>query len=219
MQLFRPLSRSSRQTAFTLIELLTVLTILVAVTSLSVPAFQTVLSASKMEKAASDLSGAIELARTYAMANHTYVRMGISDATTFPGYSTPATVVVTFYPMDGTLDAAGSADMADASKWQMLGKALILSGLQANDQLGSSTDDTPSATNIASFSRNVSSLHQVEFKSFIQCNPNGETCVSTSTPSRYIKWGWNSTNTKSNPFVLRISGINGTISVLHKEDL
>jgi len=219
MRVFDPIKLPPRCGAFTLIELLTVLAIVAALTSLSVPAFHSVKGAAMVDKAVSDLSSTVELARMYAMANHTYVRVGFSDVTLFPVDPTPATVIVTIYSVDGTLDAASSTDMADSSKWPMLGKAMILNNLKANDTLGASSDDTPSDTDIAQLSRRVGNLGVVSFKSFIQCNPKGEICVSTSGPSRYIKMGWSSVASKNDPFVLRLSGINGSINVLRQENL
>jgi prepilin-type N-terminal cleavage/methylation domain-containing protein len=219
MRVFDPIKQSSREAGFTLIELLAVVVILAAVTSLSVLALLSIKGASMVDKAVSDLSGAVELARTFAMANHTYVRVGFSNVAVFPGNHTPSTIIITIYSVDGTLDADSSNDMADPSKWPMVGKAMVLNNLKANDELGSSSDDTPSSTNIAHLNRPIANLGTVSFNAFIQCNPKGETCVFTSGPSRYIKMGWDSATTQKNPFVIRLSGINGSISILRQENL
>ena len=219
MRVSDPARQPRRRSGFTFIELLTVITIIAAVTSLSVPALQSLRSSQTVNQAIGNVSDTVEFARKFAMANHTYVRVGFSEAAVYPGNPVESTIVITLYSVDGTLDAATGTDMADSSKWQILGKPMVLSSFKADDNLGSSGDDTPSSSNIAQLTRQVAALGGVSFKSFIQCNPNGETCVSTSGPSRYIKMGWVSSVAKNNLFVVRLSGINGSISILREEDL
>lgn len=69
--------RTSR--AFSLIELITVVAILGLVMAFTVPAFQTINKANALNKAATGVSGVLERARAYAMANNLYVYVGIVE--------------------------------------------------------------------------------------------------------------------------------------------
>ena len=81
--------------AFTLIELLTVIAIVVIVSMIAIPAFQSLKGANDLTVAVNGVSGMLERARAYAMANNLYVYVGIAEvsadvsATAVP--QTPAT--------------------------------------------------------------------------------------------------------------------------------
>jgi len=68
-----------RSSAFTLIELLAVIAIMVVMTGLIAPAFTGLKSAQDVTKTAYDVAGILEQARAYAMANNTYVFVGIAE--------------------------------------------------------------------------------------------------------------------------------------------
>jgi prepilin-type N-terminal cleavage/methylation domain-containing protein len=63
--------------AFSLIELLVVVAIVGILTALVVPAFNGIGSARSLSKAGADVLSILEQARTYAMANNTYVWVGL----------------------------------------------------------------------------------------------------------------------------------------------
>lgn len=71
--------RPACTTGFTLIELLTVMSIILVLTALVIPAFKSITSAGGVTKAAYDIAGALEMARTYALANNTYVWVGFYE--------------------------------------------------------------------------------------------------------------------------------------------
>ncbi len=68
-----------RSAAFTLVELLAVMSIVLIMAALVIPAFNAITGAGDVTKAAYDLAGALELARTYALANNTYVWVGFYE--------------------------------------------------------------------------------------------------------------------------------------------
>jgi len=70
---------AARTRAFTLIELIVVMAIIVALMGLMLPAFNGIKGGSDLTKAAYDIAGLLEQARTYAMAQHTYVFVGIVE--------------------------------------------------------------------------------------------------------------------------------------------
>jgi len=69
--------------AFTLIELLVVIAIIIVLTGLVILPMTNINSAGDLTKTTADIAGVLEEARAYAMANNTYVWVGIaeSDAT------------------------------------------------------------------------------------------------------------------------------------------
>ena len=107
--------------AFTLVELLVVIAIIAVMLVLSVPAFYAIKGGSDITKAAYDISGVLEQARTYAMANNTYVWVGFYEengAVLSTNPATPGTgrVVISIVAAksgesysDSTIDAAHPA--------------------------------------------------------------------------------------------------------------
>ena len=91
--------------AFSLIELLVVVGLMALLMSLAMPAFSSMQGAGYLTKAASDIQGVMEQARSYAMANNTYVYVGIEEVdglnpTAAPGIGRVAIAVVA--SKDGT---------------------------------------------------------------------------------------------------------------------
>lgn len=70
---------SRAESGFTLIELLLVVAIIVAMMSLLVPAFTSINGANGLTATAYDIAGTLERARAYAMANNTFVWVGIEE--------------------------------------------------------------------------------------------------------------------------------------------
>ena len=68
-----------RAWAFTLVELLVVMTIIILLIGLLTPALTPLKNSQDVTTAAYNLSGVLETARTYAMANHTYVWIGFYE--------------------------------------------------------------------------------------------------------------------------------------------
>ena len=65
--------------AFSLIELLVVMAIIGILAALAIPAMNSIKGAGNVTKAAYDIAGVLEQARAYAMANNTYVFVGIAE--------------------------------------------------------------------------------------------------------------------------------------------
>ena len=75
-----PLFRQNlRRAAFTLVEMLVVMGIILLLLALMVPAFTSMRSGSDFISAANDIGSTMEQARAYAMANNTYVYVGIGE--------------------------------------------------------------------------------------------------------------------------------------------
>lgn len=209
-----------RSGAFTLVEMMVAMTMIALLSVVSGPALSALSGAGSVNRAIGDLSGALELARAYAMAQSTYVRVGFSQIPSTASATGNQTVVLTLYSKDGTLGASDAAGMASAA-WVPVAKPLLLRGLCVNDALGAGDDATPSATDIPAYVRKVPGVGDATFSSCIQFDPSGEARVQLAGVSRFIKIGMNRTqpSADSNAFVVRLAGVSGAIAILRKESL
>ena len=76
---------------FTLIEVLFVIALIVGIMSIIAPAFDAMTRSGNMEAAAYEIAGALETARTYAMAYNTYTWVGFFEEDLSAPPTTPAT--------------------------------------------------------------------------------------------------------------------------------
>ena len=123
---------ASRQRAFTLLELLIVVGIMIALTALVVPAFTNLKSGNDVTGAAYTVKGVLDTARTYAKANNTYTWVGFFEedvSSTTPGTAGVGRLVMSIVASkDGTmlytgnlsspvtLDPAGSTALLQLNK-------------------------------------------------------------------------------------------------------
>lgn len=230
----QPFPRQPRRpTAFSLVELLAVMAIIVALSAVSVPAIQSVKGGSTVNKAVADLSSTLELARTHAMANRTYVRVLLAETPASGSQLLPQLVALPIYSANGS----ASGDMAQPSEWPALSKPLVMDDLKVFDSMQGSapvnttSDVTPMGSNVlgtvmAPVSRQVGARGTLSFTGVIQFSPAGEARVSFDEPARHIKIavdqptaGNTVEGRKKNPFILRLSGMNGSIRVLRAGEL
>lgn len=227
------LCRFSDPRAFSLIELLSVMAVLAVLSAVTLPAVQSMRGAGVINRAISDLSGTLEMARAHAMANRTYVRVLFASLPAGSGRVNPGTVALVIRSADGT---SADQDMSDPSLWPALSRPLVLDnlgisdGVQGAGRYSTAADATPSGENIGgvampSFQRKVSSLGQVTFDQVIQFGPSGEARVSFDQPSRHIslavaqRGGDGDSFRSENAFILRLSGVNGTITTLRDDKI
>lgn len=228
-----PLRPRRQKAAFSLIELLAVMAIIVTLSAVSVPALQSVKGGSTINKAMADLSSTLELARTHAMANRTYVRVLLAEVPAGGNRILPQLVALPVYAANGT----SAGDMAQSVDWPALSKPLVLDDLKIFDALegsspvDTSADVTPMGSNVqgakmAEVARQVPGRGTLTFSGVIQFSPTGEARVSFEEPARYIKLAIDQPQSgnavegrKKNPFILRLSGVNGSIRILRAGDL
>ncbi|XHR26704.1 MAG: Tfp pilus assembly protein FimT/FimU [Chthoniobacteraceae bacterium] len=218
--------------AFTLVELLSVIAVITMMTVASAPVIQSLTGSSSASKTIEDLSGAYEMARIYAMTHHTYTRVGIARVSSDSSVMQPTLVVATIYSVDGSLTNDDATSMADDTKWRLTGNVRGFGNFWLYDSLQGATpstagDSKPSDTDIDSFSRFAGRAGVRSFGCIVQFNPAGEARVLKSEPARYIKIGVDQplnpstpdTPRSRNPFILRLSGINGSVNVIRKENI
>jgi prepilin-type N-terminal cleavage/methylation domain-containing protein len=105
-----PLSRG-----FSLTELLAAIAIMAVLTVLAIPAFTSMASAGSMTSASYAISGAIQTARSYAMAHDTYTWLGFFEEDGNAGSTNPATagtgrvILSMVASTDGTMTYSSSA--------------------------------------------------------------------------------------------------------------
>jgi len=106
---FSTLRLLHRRAGFTLIELLVVVGIMVMMAALLSPAITSLRGSGDETKATFDISGAIQVARTYAVANNTYTWIGFFEEDGSRYSTTPASggvgriVLATVASKDGTV--------------------------------------------------------------------------------------------------------------------
>jgi prepilin-type N-terminal cleavage/methylation domain-containing protein len=228
----------NRQSGFTLFEMMTVIVIIALLSVLSGPAIQAISQAGTVNRASSDLATTFEMARTYAMAHRTYVRVAFAQMPVSATRALPETVVLSIYSVDGTLDRSAATDMQKVATWPALDAPLVINGLVVLPALVESSPDTPpdddpsnpptpsaASPAIAAFTRQTGAITPTpNYVYCVQFNPNGEAGITTITPSRHIRLGLDQPVSTANPtvardknpFIIRLSGINGSITVLRK---
>jgi prepilin-type N-terminal cleavage/methylation domain-containing protein len=231
----RPGSPRAPKTGFSLIEMLVVTAVMATLGVASVPLLSSLRDAGTVRRAIFDVSLSLEQARTYAMAHGTYVRVALSGIPADATRSIPGTVVLVLYSTTGS----STDPMSDGTAWATLAKPLLIDNLElfsaamnavSPDTSSDATPDGASAdgTPFTPFSRAVpgASAQPLSFSAMIQFNPRGEASVTSDQPARYIKIALDSPASAQstqplnrNPFILRLSGANGAISVLRKENM
>ena len=115
--------RAARCRGFSLIELLVVIASIAVMTALAVPAFNAVRGAGSLAKAASDISGTLQQARSYAMSQNTYVYVGLQEVDAIQPSSADGigrVVIAAVASKSGTRPVNMAADSFAVSKAQPL---------------------------------------------------------------------------------------------------
>ena len=145
-----------RSGAFTLIELMVVIGVIVLLTSLLAPAFHNLKGAGDITPAAETIAGTLAQARSYAMANNTYTWAGFYEEA---ASSTSASNATPPYPgkgrlllaivrsLDGTsiFDSDDPAAVLPATRIAQVGKLVKLEGIHVTD-IGAPSSPTPNPT-------------------------------------------------------------------------
>ncbi|MBA3830794.1 MAG: prepilin-type N-terminal cleavage/methylation domain-containing protein [Chthoniobacterales bacterium] len=153
-------SLARRFSAFTLVEMLVVMGIVLLLMVLLAPAFTSLKSAGDVTSAAYTIKGILDQARTYAMANNTYTWVGFyeedstaavptNSAPPYPGKGRLLTTTV--FSIDGTkiFDNDATSAALPSGSIKQIGKLTRIEGLHMAD-IGAPPSPTPNPTPAAS---------------------------------------------------------------------
>ena len=133
-----PQSRYRFSAAFSLLELLVVIAVVVVMMTLAVPAFNSIKGGGDITKAAYDVAGALEAAGTYARANNTYVWVGFFEEDSMASAPTAGVgrlVISIVASKDGTqiLDPNGAGATIPPDRLVQIGKLIKINGAHFGD--------------------------------------------------------------------------------------
>jgi len=178
--------QSSR--AFTLVELLTVIAVIGLMMAAVVPAFNGIKGAGDITKAAYDISGTLEQARAYAMANNTYVFVGFAEQdgvdATQPGIG--QILVMAMGSNDGTrsFGGTGTPNLTALTKLRRIGNMHMEDTLPNSGALTRPVvPDSCRVGNGAFLARDSFVSSGYQFKKIIQFDPRGMASIQSDTAS------------------------------------
>jgi len=232
-------SKSSR--GFTLLELLTVIATMAILTGLASSAFQSMSGAGSLTKNTSDIAGALEQARAYAMGNNTYVYLGLqeisSQQSSSSGIGRVAVAVVAsldgtrpYLDSPGQLAASGLVAIAPLKYFNNLhitSSSSLTSGSMVNRPASTTTGfmdiSLSTSASTVTFQWPLSGTAQYTFNQVIEIDPQGVARIQTGTafnptiPS-YIEiallptHGGTVSNTSANQAAIQVDGMTGAIA-------
>lgn len=127
--------------AFTLVELLVVMAIILIMMVVALPAFNAIKGGGDVTKAAYDVAGALEAAATYARAANTYVWVGFYEENGSVASAKPATpgvgrlVISVVYSKDGTqiVNPTSGGTAIDPTRLGQLGRLIKVDNMHFGD--------------------------------------------------------------------------------------
>ncbi len=161
--------RQKSRSGFTLVELLTAVTIILTLLSISLPATRSLMSGSSASKSVSELAALFEQARSEAIGRNTYVWLGIQVETS----NRYQISTVLFASQDGTVDTT-------AANVRQISKTFVFTDLRLGEPVGgtsfaqSQENFQLTADRQSSVELNVAGSVLKVFTNVIQINPNGE---------------------------------------------
>jgi prepilin-type N-terminal cleavage/methylation domain-containing protein len=209
---------------FSLVELLVVMAILVVMLALAGPAMNALKGANDVNQAAADLSGILEQARAYAMANNTFTYVGLHQVT---GNDSSVKFAV-FASKDGTRTITDNL--------QQISRLKTIENAQLTDKVedytnnkrpmassGNSVENMLSANSGITLPTLGSGNTQVTFERVLRFGPNGLaqadglTPDAADNPKGYYEFGLYQTRGSKplteNSAVVQVSGLTGSVQV------
>lgn len=217
-----PLRRRAGPSAFSLLELLTVMAILAVMMSTMIPALSGLKTAGDVTRSAYDIAGTLEQARAYAMANNTYVYVGLieRDSQDPSKAETGQILMVAMRSQDGTRGFA-------ADNLFPLTKLCRMENMHLADDLpnegGLSRPRTSEANRVANdafVAQSSFTCSGLSFTKIIQFSPRGMASVQSSTTSvaQWIEIGLTASHggtaaSPQNCAVLVLDGVTGSTKI------
>lgn len=210
------------QRAFSLIELLVVITIMILLAAMVWPNLQPLIMGDQLNADVQTLSGTLEQARQYAIAKNTYVWVTMCVPAFNNRSSNPKVGIIA--SLDGMDDLAWSStpvDLGNTTSYAVVGKVYELPMVWMITEPTNITMPslpTPSVTPVAA-STNVTFTSyiggkQVTFNQCVQFTPTGEARVNSAlNPYIDLTLVPMASTISRNQAVLRISGITGKATI------
>jgi len=191
--------------AFSLIELLIVAAIIAVLSALALPAFNSIRGAGGLTKTANDIAGILEQARSYAMAQNTYVWVGFRTNQA-NGTDTLAVGVIA--------SKTGSSNPA-ATNVVQLGKITRFENVQLAANLPANSGSRPAA-NVQLVDATYFAF--TNYPQVIRWDSRGEARINASQLSRLIEIGLQGSvggavRNASNNAAVQIGGLSGAVIV------
>jgi len=197
------------QSAFSLVELLVVMAIFVLLAAIAIPAFNATGDAGRMTKAGGDLSGVLEKARTYAMANNTYVWVGL-----LPDSSEQATWVGVVASRNGQAPPVPAADLEPMGPVRRLDRVNLGIADAASHARPTGQQITANSSAIMAFSIFSNGKKRDFDKYVVQFNPRGEARIRTANPDPVIEVGLVPFSGSTHNFAaIQVGGLTGGVQV------
>jgi type II secretion system protein H len=201
---------SAKQRGFSLVELLVVIAIVGVLTSISVPMISSLNQAGNVTKTVYDLASTMENARAAAMANNTYVWVGVK------GDDRDNRLQVT-----AVMGKTGqSDDLGNAANYVVLAKPQVYENITLQKSLNVPGKESGAASileaDVGEFTQTVLGK-SVTFEQVVQFSPGGQVTIVANKPSRWIEIGLQparaNAKTQKNIAALQISGLTGQVRV------
>jgi prepilin-type N-terminal cleavage/methylation domain-containing protein len=220
---------SVRSAGFTLVELLTVIAIISIMSVLAFTAFNSIKKAGDVTTASTTIDNVLEQARAYAMANNTYVFVGIEE-TNASGPSTGAQTngngrlaIQAFASSDGTSNSA-QLNLKPVAKLQILNNLHLLPSLSLTTGNFSQRATTGVDNVASSFPAPVNTIvsGNFTFSQIIAFNAQGLVSIPTTASTsglQYIEYDLEPTNgtalpaTTTNAAAIQVDTTIGTVNL------
>lgn len=195
--------------AFTLVEMLVVIGIIVALSALVVPAFNAISGGKDVQNTAWEVSGLLDQARGYAMAENTHVWVGLRQ-------ESEALLV-------GVVASRDGSENTSAANLSQIHNGLTLENVELKDGLppyggrpvgtAEGVNDVATATSAISFQARVGGVDRTFTGSVVEFKPSGESRIAGESLARWLEIGLQPTRgeveIENNSAVVQIAGVSG----------
>lgn len=199
--------------AFSLVELLVVVTLIAILSLLAVPAFISISRGSGMKQAINGVSDALEMARTDAMASSTWIWVGLADGTADNPSRTPQIVIARVGSRDGTTNT----DTTNLTQLAPPLKIANVAVLQSPTSWG--TNVTVAKNSAFQFAIRVAGQTKIFSNNVIGFSPQGEAVLNATTVSPWLEVGLQemrgSTPVTNKTASVQIAGVSGQVVVTY----